>query len=156
MQNESPKKLPRNTSGMAGVFWVAYELARRNWIAFPTVRNQKGVDIIATTENSGQTTFIEVQVKTNQKHVSNWLLCKDRNDIPSRESLFFAFVRPESNAPNAPFEVFVVPSTVVREDAHHSEKGTFSLCWWLEKDRAEEKVKAYKGRWDVLQTHRGD
>jgi hypothetical protein len=88
------ERLPGNTSGMAGVFWVASELSRRNWIALPTVRNQKGVDIIATTARPSGSKFIEIQVKAIQGR-RFWLLgSKERKDIASRKSLFFVFVRP--------------------------------------------------------------
>jgi hypothetical protein len=137
--------IPRNTIGMAGVFWVASELARRNWFAFPTVRNQKGVDIIATKEVPGRTKFIEIQVKATQYDTATfWLLTKERENIPHRESLFFVFVKPESKSAFAPFEAFVVPSTEVHEKARHSEKGTFALCWW------KKESEIYRNGWDAL------
>jgi hypothetical protein len=144
----TPETLPRGTIGMAGVFWVASELSRRNWIAFPTLRNQKGVDIIATTDRPLATKFIEIQVKTSQKRAPYWLVAKNQDDIPVRESLFFVFVRPQLKSPCAPFEAFVVPSAKVRAEARHSPKGTFRLGWYL-KDNDNEKT--CKDRWDILQ-----
>jgi hypothetical protein len=147
MTNPQPKPdtISRQTIGMAGVFWVASELARRNWFAFPTVRNQKGVDIIATKEVPGRTKFIEIQVKATQKHTATfWLLTKERENIPRRESLFFVFVKPQSKSPFSPFEAFIVPSTEVYKKAHHSPNGTFALCWW--KDESE----IYRDGWDAL------
>ncbi|MBZ5649078.1 MAG: hypothetical protein LAO18_01195 [Acidobacteriia bacterium] len=146
---EARKTLPPGTIGMAGVFWVASELARRNWIAFPTVRNQKGVDIIATTENRRDTKFIEIQVKTSQKKAAYWLVAKLKEDIPVRESLFYVFVRPQPQpkSPYAPFEAFVVPSARVRSDARHSEHGTFRLGWYL---KDNDNANTWKDRWDIL------
>ena len=145
MNSAAQDTLPRNTIGMAGVFWVASELARRNWYAFPTVRNQKGVDIIATRELPNQTKFIEIQVKATQKSTATfWLLTKGRENIPHRKSLFFIFVRPESKSAFARFEAFIVPSEEVYNKARHSDKGTFSLCWWY-KDST-----GFREAWDNL------
>jgi hypothetical protein len=146
MRSPKPQTLPRGTSGMAGVFWVASVLARRNWIAFPTVRNQKGVDIIATKETPRRTKLVEVQVKSSQKHTARfWLLgTNERNRIPRRDSLFFIFVRPRSDSPTE-FEAWIVPSEQVRKRAHHSPHGTVSLCWWV-RDSAR-----YEDNWGVLE-----
>ncbi len=57
-------RIPGNIHGMAGVFWVASELSRRNWIALPTVRNLKGVDIIAQRPEGAKR--VDIQVKTIQ------------------------------------------------------------------------------------------
>jgi hypothetical protein len=141
-----PKTLPHNTSGMAGVFWVASELARRNWYAFPTVRNQKGVDIIAAKEAPRRTKFLEVQVKTTQSYGATfWLLgTNDRNKIPHRDSLFFVFVKPESKS-SPEFSAWVVSSKEVHKKAHHSPHGKFALCWWC---KGSEK---YRDRWESLE-----
>jgi hypothetical protein len=130
---------------MAGVFWVASELLRRNWIALPTVRNQKGVDIIATTEARGASKFIELQVKTSQhSRAKFWMLgAKERRKIPKRESLFFVFVRPESTSKH--FEAFVVPSSKVRSEASQNENKKFQCCWYLRKN-----PDTYKDHWNAL------
>jgi hypothetical protein len=146
MTEPRPRTITPNTIGMAGVFWVASELARRNWFAFPTVRNQKGVDIIATKEAPGGTRFLEVQVKATQHAGATfWLLTKEQKNIPHRKSLFFAFVKPKRESPSGEFEAFIVPSEDVYKNAHHSNQGTFSLCWWL-KDSTE-----YRDRWESLE-----
>jgi hypothetical protein len=84
---------------MAGVFWVASELLRRNWIALPTVRNQKGVDIIATAEASRASRFIELQVKATQySRARFWMLgAKERRKIPKRDSSILRFCSPRIN-----------------------------------------------------------
>lgn len=134
-----------NVFGMAGVFWVASELSRRNWIALPTVRNLKGVDVFATSVRPDGTMLVEIQVKAGQ-HGRFFLLGQmKREDIPNRKSLFFIFVRPTSNSPWAPLEAFVVPSVNVFNEARQQENKKFQFCWWppMEPDK-------YMNRWDIL------
>jgi hypothetical protein len=130
MPQPNKKRISGNNSGMAGVFWVASELSRRNWIALRTVRNQKGVDIIATSTRPRGTKFVEVQVKAIQGR-RFWLLGpKERKEIPNRKSLFFVFVRPQSASPLAGFEAFVVPSIKVQREAKQQRNRKFQFCWY--------------------------
>ena len=145
MLEADKKRIPTSTFGMAGVFWVASELSRRNWIALPTVRNQKGVDIIATTTHPTASKFIEIQVKAIQGR-RFWLLGPmNREKIPNRKSLFFVFVRPQSASPLASFEAFVVPSIKVKSEAKQQPNRRFQFCWY-----PPEKPEMYKDRWDTL------
>jgi hypothetical protein len=141
---KTKKRIPGGTFGMAGVFWVASELARRNWIVMPTVRNQKGVDIIAMATRSSGSRFVEIQVKAIQGQ-RFWLLgAMKRAMIPNRKSLFFAFVRPQLD-PSLPFEAFVVPSSIVYKEAKQQANKKFQFCWYPPKQPG-----VYKERWDVL------
>ena len=145
MSKANKLRLPGNTSGMAGVFWVASKLSRRGWIALPTVRNQKGVDIIATTTRATGSKFVEIQVKAIQGR-RFWLLGpNERKEIPNRKSLFFVFVRPQSASPLASFEAFVLPSIKVQREAKQQRNRKFQFCWY-----PPEKPDRYKERWDTL------
>lgn len=134
------ERINGNIFGMAGVFWVASELSRRNWIALPTVRNLKGVDIIATRPDSPK--IVELQVKTIQGRQFWFVGANRRVDIPKRKSLFFVFVCPEAESER--FEAFVVPSSKIHKEARR--QGKFPFCWYHPKRRS----KAYKERWDIL------
>ena len=59
-------------TGMRGVFLVAAELSKRGFIVSPTSRSALGADIL-TTDQSCCKTF-SVQVKTNAKNASFWLI----------------------------------------------------------------------------------
>ena len=145
MPKAKTKRIPGGTFGMAGVFWVASELARRNWIVMPTMRNQKGVDIIASAERPSGTKFVEMQVKATQGQ-RFWLLGPmKRAEIPRRRSLFFAFVRLESVSSLAPFEAFVVPSSKVQKEAKRQSNKKFQFCWYPPK-----RPGIYKERWNLL------
>jgi hypothetical protein len=57
-------KISPGLAGVAGEYSVAAELCRRGYLASITLRNAKGVDILATNATASKTAAI--QVKTNQ------------------------------------------------------------------------------------------
>jgi hypothetical protein len=92
MPEADKKRIPGSTFGMAGVFWVASGLSRRNWIAMPTVRNQKGVDIIATATRPSGSKFVEIQVKSSQGR-GFWLLGPMKRKNPESKMVVFSTER---------------------------------------------------------------
>ncbi len=138
----STKRVRRDIFGMAGVFWVASELSRQGWVALPTIRNLKAVDIIAQHPTSSKR--VDIQVKTIQGR-GFWLLGKmRRKDIECERSLFFVFVRPEA-PPSTCFEGFVVHSAHVQRDARQQSNRKFQFCWY-----PPDRAKLYRNRWDAL------
>ena len=78
---------------MAGEYFVAAELSRRGCIASITLRNTRGIDILAS--NADATKTVGIQVKTNQRGVAEWILNEKVEEGPSEdlaENLFFVFV----------------------------------------------------------------
>ncbi|HET8917244.1 MAG TPA: hypothetical protein VFN58_04295 [Candidatus Binatia bacterium] len=57
-------KIPSVLAGVAGEYFVAAELSRRGHIASISLRNTRGIDIIAT--NKAASRSITIQCKTNQ------------------------------------------------------------------------------------------
>ena len=55
------KKVSSILTGVAGEYFAAAELSRRGYVASITLRNTKGIDIIATNEEGSKT--INIQVK---------------------------------------------------------------------------------------------
>jgi len=142
------RRIPNSIFGMAAVFWVACELSRRNWIALPTLRNLKGVDIIA--QHPGNAKRVEIQVKALQarKGRNFWLLgAMNRKDIPSYDPLFFVFVRPCSRDDTAPFEALIVPSAKVKREAQQQKNKKFQFCWYPPEG---EELERCQNRWDAL------
>ena len=138
-------------SGIAGEYFVAAELTRRGYIASLTLRNTRGIDILASNLNA--TRSVGIQVKAAQGRNKTWML---NQKVESNEAtnLFFVFVR--LNHLDAP-EYYIVP----REDVSHFSAENHKL--WLAtpgrkgqqhndnpmrqfKD-AEDK---YRDRWDLL------
>jgi Restriction endonuclease len=57
-------KIPSVLAGVAGEYFVAAELSRRGHIASISLRNTRGIDIIAT--NKAASRSVTIQCKTNQ------------------------------------------------------------------------------------------
>jgi hypothetical protein len=87
--------------GVAGEYFVAAELSRRGCLASITLRNSRGVDILAC--RSDGTNPIAIQVKTNQRGVAEWILnqkVEAGTEATSDEKFFFVLVNlPPDGAP---------------------------------------------------------
>jgi hypothetical protein len=57
-------KIPSVLAGVAGEYFVAAELSRRGHIASISLRNTRGIDIIATNKEASRS--VTIQCKTNQ------------------------------------------------------------------------------------------
>lgn len=66
--------MSNHITGMLGVYLVAAELSRRNFIVPPTSRGAAGADLLATDEACRNAW--SVQVKTNREVKGFWLLSK--------------------------------------------------------------------------------
>ncbi len=96
-------KLESVMCGVAGEYFVAAELSRRGYIASITLRNTRGVDILASNREATKT--VAIQVKANQRGTREWILTEkiDRADAVVDglvENLYFVFVSiPRDGAP---------------------------------------------------------
>ena len=98
-------------SGVAGEYFVAAELSRRGYVASVTLRNTRGIDILAS--NANATRSVGIQVKTRQDAGRTWVLTKKAEDAPRRgteSNLFYVFV--SLNGRGAP-SFHIVPRAVV-------------------------------------------
>lgn len=107
-KNMQTKDIPHILAGVAGEYYVAAELSRRGFIASISLRNTRGMDILAT--NQGGTRSVTIQVKTTQKKGDSWLLGEKAESFVSRNH-FYVFVRLGDNQHRAEFHI--VPSKVV-------------------------------------------
>lgn len=142
------KKLSSVLSGIAGEYFVAAELTRRGYIASITLRNSRGIDILATPESGGNA--LEIQVKTSQG-ATWWLLGKACEEpVPGR---FYVFVRLLDE--HARPEYHIVPSAIVAEQARERHQA------FLAKPRSKpikdtdmrefhDKENLYLERWELL------
>jgi hypothetical protein len=64
MKKQIPVKLSGIQVGITGEYLVAAELSRRGYVATLTLRNTRGIDILAS--NSDATKSVGIQVKTAQ------------------------------------------------------------------------------------------
>ena len=127
-------------TGMRGVYLVAAELVRRNFIVSPTSRSAMGADLLITDQKCKKA--FSIQVKTNASTFSFWLLDKKAKKIKS-DSHIYAFV----NLKEKETEYFIIPSKIVAKEMRvdRSKRGTstwYSIYY--------EKALPYKNKWSLL------
>ena len=149
---EVSEKLTTVLSGIAGEYFVAGELSRRGYIASVTLRNTKGIDILAA--NSDATKSVGIQVKTNQSSAKRWILNK-KVEQGMAANLFFIFVN-LNNGGGAP-SFHIVPGQLLADHIR-----TSHAQWLVGKKRNGGERKdttmrmfrdtenAYLGRWDLM------
>ena len=116
-EDQATPKRSRLTTGLAGVageYFVAAELSRQGYVASLTLRNTRGIDILAS--NADATKSVGIQVKTNQGRRKEWML-NAKIEKETASNLVFVFVC--LNDLDAP-EYHIVPrakvATYVAED----------------------------------------
>ncbi len=151
MTRRRPPKLSGIQAGIAGEYLVAAELSRRGYVASVTLRNTRGIDILAS--NQDATKSVGIQVKASQRATADWVMTK-KAEQDLAENLCYVFV---CLPPDAPASFYIVPRKVVAQYVRESHKR------WLEtpgrrgqahrdsdvrvfSDRGNE----YKDRWDLL------
>jgi hypothetical protein len=100
-------------SGVAGEYFVAGELSRLGYVASITLRNTRGIDILAS--NADATRSVAIQVKTRRDSGSAWVLNKKSEEAPDgdvADNLFYVFV--SLNGAAAP-SYHIVPRLAVAE-----------------------------------------
>ena len=108
------KTLSSIQTGVAGEYFVAAELTRRGFVASLTLRNTRGIDILAS--NADATKSVGIQVKTCQGSRPIWIL-NAKAELDVAENLFYVFVcLPIEGEPS----FYVVPRAIV---AAHVTKG---------------------------------
>jgi hypothetical protein len=150
-QNSKTPKLPGLQVGIAGEYFVAAELSRRGYVASLTLRNTRGIDILAS--NRDATKSVGIQVKTCQGDKPDWMLTKKAEDDVA-ENLFYVFVcLPAHGSPS----YYIVPRKIVggyvRADHAHW-KVTLGKKGQAHGDsdvrRFRDPNATYKDRWDLL------
>ena len=132
--------------GVAGEYFVAAELSRRGYIASISMRNTRGIDILATNEEA--TRSITIQCKANQDGGSSWILNKKAEDFAPKNHfyVFVALTSPEERP-----RYHIVPATVVSE---FTRKNHTSYLKRGGKDSLmrnfSDKDEQYLDRWDLL------
>lgn len=138
--------------GVAGEYFVAAELSVRGYLASVTLRNSRGIDIIAS--NSDASRSVSIQVKTSKKGTPRWILTK-KADSYFTDNHYYVFVVLHVVGLHPDF--YVVPSKVVAESTSTSHRE------WLQgkkkdgssrKDSSmrvfEDKEGKYKEAWSLL------
>ena len=103
------EKITKGLSGVAGEYFVAAELSRRGYLASITLRNTRGIDILATNHDASRS--VGIQVKTNQGSGRDWVLREKAESLFS-DNLYYVFVN--LNGQGLP-TYHIVPSNIVAE-----------------------------------------
>lgn len=138
--------------GVSGEYFVAAELSRLGFIASITLKNTKGVDVLATNEDASKS--VAIQVKTNQGSRKAWVLHKKAEEYFG-DNLFYIFVNLKDKISHPDF--YIVPSKVV---ADHIREGHAK---WLKTPGKKgqphndstmrmfsDEHDKYLGKWDIL------
>ena len=145
-------KLPKGVTGVAGEYFVAAELSRRGHIASITLRNTRGIDILASSADA--TRQVAIQVKTSQGSKPQWVLNKKAESLHA-DNLFYVFVNLKS--PQERPDFYIVPSKQVADFAKDNHQS------WLERPgkngqahrdnpvrKFQDPEKKFLERWDLL------
>lgn len=142
--------------GVAGEYLVAGELSKKGIIASITLRNTKGMDILAS--NSDASKSVGIQVKTTiypRTNYPSWIL-NEKAETYFSDTLFYIFVLLKQGDERPDF--YIVPSKDVADHTKNThqawidkgkEKGreynTTSLRKFCDPDRQ------FLERWDLLE-----
>jgi len=110
-------KLSTISTGISGEYFVAAELSRHGFIAAVTLRNTRGIDILAS--RPGGKKPASIQVKTLQHGHKKWLLSKS-DERPKGNHHYYVFVA--LNGPNGRPEYHVVEGNTVAKQVADSHK----------------------------------
>ncbi len=140
--------------GVAGEYFVAAELSRRGYIASITLRNTRGIDILASNEAASRQ--VGIQVKANRGSARAWIL-HAKAETYYAENLYYVFVNLNLDRQDAHPAFYIVPSQVVAAHirvGHHKWLVTPGKRGQIHKDGSIRKFQdsegTYRGRWDLL------
>lgn len=129
-------------TGMTGAFLVAAQLSARKLIASTTSRGAAGADILVT-DTECRVAF-SIQVKTNSKAASFWLL-GNKQPPKGSDSHVYAFVNLITDASgDITGDYYLVPSSIVCKIAEHGGDK------WPVYSVAKSKIERYRNAWAIL------
>lgn len=144
-------RISAGLSGIAGEYFVAAELTRRGYIASLTLRNTRGVDILAS--NLDATRSVGIQVKAVQGSARAWML-NQKVEGDAATNLFFVFVR--LNGMGVP-EYYIAPREDVSRFAAENHQRWLSISGKNGRSHIDTPIRQfmdsenrYLGRWDLL------
>src|SRR5262249_32240567 len=147
-----PTRPSKILTGIAGEYLVAAELSRLGYVASLTLRNTRGIDILAS--NKDATKSVGIQVKTSQRATADWVLSK-KAEQDVAENLFYVFV---SLPPQAPATFHIVPREVVAQyirESHGRWLATPGKRGQAHRDTDmrvfSDRGNEYKDRWGLLE-----
>lgn len=101
---------------------MAAELTIRRYVAAITLRNARGMDIMATTSDGKRS--LSIQVKTNSGGKPTWLLSSKSETFQSKSHFYVFVVLKELNTRP---DFYIVPSSVVARTIHREHREWLAL-----------------------------
>ena len=138
--------------GVSGEYFVAAELSRRGYVASVTLRNTRGIDIIASNEEGSKT--VNIQVKTKRFKLKDWMMNKKAESIKDK-NMFYVFVslKEEDKKP----DYHICPSIEVAKSVSKGHKKWLKTPGRGGKMHVDTSIRAwgdpdnkYLDRWDLL------
>ena len=146
------KKVSSILTGVSGEYFAAAELSRRGYVASITLRNTKGIDIIATNEKGSKT--INIQVKTSSMRTRGWILNKKAEEMDD-DNMFYILVR--LNDINERPEFHIVPTSDVAQSVKIGHREWLNAPGRGGKKRKDSDIRKfedpknkYLGKWELL------
>jgi hypothetical protein len=139
------------TTGSAGVFYVAAVLSTHGLIVTLTLRNTRGIDLLA----SDGTRSVAIQVKTSSTKNREWQL---DNKTETQVSSDFLFVFVDLGSPQEVPDFYIVPSKDVSDYCAGHAKWASTAATTDQRKKREgmslrkfrDKERKYLNRWDIL------
>jgi len=126
-------------TGMLGVYLAAAELTARGFIVSPTSRSAIGADLLVTDQECRRAW--SVQVKTNRKAASFWLVGAHTGKFKSKSHIYIFVNLHGDERP----EYIVVPSAFVAKHARAAQAKTGSVWYEFRKSKvAARKTEGWK------------
>jgi hypothetical protein len=148
-RERSTGKLSGIQTGIAGEYLVAAELSRRGYVASLTLRNTRGIDILAS--NKDATKSVGIQVKTSQGSAPAWIMSKKAEDDLAENLLYIFVCLPP------PAQFYIVPRKDVAEHVRTSHKSWLATPGKRGQTHRDSDVRQfrdpdhkYKDRWELL------
>jgi len=128
-------------TGMLGTYLAAAELTHQGLIVSVTSRNARGADLLVADQEFKKAW--SVQVKTNAKPASFWLISKDYKSIVS-PTLVYLFLNLRGDQKP---DYYVVPSRIVAKHGTTTPERSGGSIWYSFKRSIAD---SYKDKWSVF------
>jgi len=140
MAPANKNKMPKQTVGNIGLFYVCYRLSRMGWNVLPTSRNAKGVDLVIYSNDDQKTLTIQVKALSNQLPVG---LGSSLDNLIAD----FVVVCTHVVKPGAEPVCFILEPKEVRDLAVVNEKDGKKYYWLQPKQFAVDK---FRDKWNRI------
>jgi len=128
-------------TGMLGTYLAAAELTRNGLVVSITSRNARGADLLVADQDYERTWSI--QVKTNRKPASFWLLSKDYSELAAPRHIYlFVNLRGDVRP-----DYYIVPSRVVKKLGTTTSLRSGGSVWH---EFSRRNAEPYKDKWLIF------